>query len=77
MVILRQKMYAMFVDYKTNDRIDSLKGMKDSDILAEQKLKGRKNKEYNRTLMEAQRQAKRRQARDLKNNLVNREGYTF
>jgi hypothetical protein len=62
----------------TQDDIDMLKKMKDSDILAEKKAKfGRGKRAYNKALKEAQYQAKRRAKIDWKNNTVNREGYSF
>jgi len=62
----------------TQDDIDNLKRMKDSDILAERKAKhGKGKRAYNRALEEAQYQAGRRAKRDWKDNTVNREGYSY
>lgn len=69
-----QKEFARF----TQDDVDSLKRMKDSDILAERKAKHGKGKRmYNRALKEAQYQAGRRAKMDWKNNTVNRDGYSY
>ena len=62
----------------TQDDVDSLKRMKDSDILAEKRAKRGKNKGmYNRALKEAKYQAQRRAKADWKNNTVNRDGYSY
>ena len=64
----------------TQDDIDLLKKMKDSDILAEKKAKGlfvKGKRRYNRALAEAKYQAKRREKKDWKNNIINRDGYSF
>jgi hypothetical protein len=62
----------------TQDDVDSLKRMKDSDILAERKARrGRGKGMYNRALAEAKYQAGRRAKADWKNNTVNRDGYSY
>jgi hypothetical protein len=64
----------------TQDDIDNLKRLKDSDIIAERKAKGlftKGKRRYNKALNEAKYQAKRREKKDWKNNTVNRDGYSY
>ena len=64
----------------TQDDVDNLKRMKDSDILAEKRAKGlftKGKRRYNRALAEAKYQARRREKKDWKNNVVNRDGYSY
>ena len=66
-----------FANYQLYDDSNILKNMKDADILAESKKKGIRNKAYNTRLKEAQKQALRREKKDWKMNVVQRESYTY
>jgi hypothetical protein len=56
---------------------NALKGMGNGNKKAEAEQYNKDVDFYNKRLKEAQKQAKRREASDWKNNMVNREGYTY